>query len=1731
MPRASVPAGSGAVGALQTNVPPAYLPPESLGGGMIGGVRKPPRVAVGAPATDPGAYSVDITSPSGLARTLGEDLANTGSMFDGLRAGIFGVNNEGGIPIISDIAHPFGRASDALLNKESGLLGKGNVLGDIMRTVPNVAGTIGKIPGAIGEYGGKLLEMVPTGPGPLTALNDRFDAVPDSTAKQATLAAIKADPSRESHLKFEFMRSYITDQQQISPQLYPEFAVPSATFADAITNLLAQSATLVRPFERVIAGATKATGMNRLQEIEAVEKGAVYTGKGIFGTGFLDFGGGKTSGNRPEEKLAYDKWANKTWTADQALDFLASTGQAGFAHDPGMQLAAQVALDPTVWGSVGASALSRFTLKSIGLVDYATARAVAGQPGQALLREVTPAVSLMRGAVEAGVPLSQRASGELIRLAILAAKREKTSLLNLSADGWETARAGVVEARGLAVQDVRRLVLRAEEQGRPTRAINVLGRIGQSEKASALVEAIGRKLYTPMQYGAFGRSARIVRLIVDPLQALGGPRVLDQATVDATAEAATRVGASAYGELAHNQVLSEFAKLDREIVARGGKSGLLDAQVQAFATYNSNALRQVLVRAHVGSTVTQGLGRELVGLQNVGELATTLTKNAPKDFPRLLKEWLARVRELNFDDAGRSNLADRMASQFGVLTREEWLANFEGKSTDYLSLLHASSFGKANEGLLTVLASARTSLGQSAFKELKLDRYFLMNRNTLTINGAEGIVKRLGEATDNAMAMQIIREAQDLYPQLYAVSVNASDIEGSIRRFGRYLGYLIEEDALPRQVLYNEIKKLPQVMQDWYARAKGSFTFGIRPEDDKLMGLVPDPDGGFIAAFEPWVDVVAASTPGFRPSVALKFNAAGMPLIGEPIGRAIDYMEAAARTLTAKVTSATITEAARSRFVALAVARHKGLSEADANKMFGGILDLAGVHRVSPRGLDAKDMWKAVDGLIPDSLKVGAGGIGKREVLNLVVDAFEGDLRFVGLTQKFTGRVKSLVARTGSNFVGQISEDIYQRIKFRNNPIFQLQERLEPIILNSQRGVNVTFGTKMTATDRRAMMQWRRMAETGLFRSSDIDQAEFSAMALFNGEMLNALGKATDNSPLRQVMDVGGAKRIGLMRTYEQTIARSMKEIYQTRLPGQWEKYANYFSAQAGTAMLSDEEIAIRLLNGNLMADVRVPSTIQNAAESLDAFKNVIAQGEMFRASTLGEIRPLNLDMMVGVIGLTPTGADAPITTARALRKALDSPQSGITIDRVKEVLALHGAHPDYIQRVERALKFNVDAFWRNVAQRFSADATEIKRLKTIMDKAAEMRGITTNDFLSQVFDVTQTGEQTIGNMGDLLAVLRPAKGVKGTPEMLLDQLAGVFESFLDPSAKETLLGAFETSLAQRIQASMTAGRVAESQALQKTLETLRGGVGGVRNDALRQAIRERVLGDATVKLSADTERAVQEFTKWARDAISGALGGDKAYGRLLERLKVLPTDAAVPYNETHRLLIDTIGHSMRKASEDAFRLQYFARERSWLERSINHPLFGIYPASYMYGKVLPELVRFIAKEPFGVRTGAVAYTFNDVQRSIAAQRELDGEFDAFMEDAGRSEVGWFLGYMIPALPWDIGSAFPAWMRDVARQGLDNQRRAELGLVQRPISLTRPVQKIGDITSLVRPFKQTMRPLEEVGDWLGMGQPTPAEAAPGAVLSSEIQGPVKGAEIGPVLATEMENLRRMLANQ
>jgi len=97
-----------------------------------------------------------------------------------------------------------------------------------------------------------------------------------------------------------------------------------------------------------------------------------------------------------------------------------------------------------------------------------------------------------------------------------------------------------------------------------------------------------------------------------------------------------------------------------------------------------------------------------------------------------------------------------------------------------------------------------------------------------------------------------------------------------------------------------------------------------------------------------------------------------------------------------------------------------------------------------------------------------------------------------------------------------------------------------------------------------------------------------------------------------------------------------------------------------------------------------------------------------------------------------------------------------------------------------------------------------------------------------------------------------------------------------------------------------------------------------------------------------------------------------------------------------------------------------------------------------MWGKVLPEMARFLVHRPFGLKAplGGLALATN-VYNSVQMQLQTDGgELADFVK--AHPETVRMLGLMTPGIPWDIPMNMPLFARRLQEVAQENtQLRAE----------------------------------------------------------------------------------------
>ena len=170
------------------------------------------------------------------------------------------------------------------------------------------------------------------------------------------------------------------------------------------------------------------------------------------------------------------------------------------------------------------------------------------------------------------------------------------------------------------------------------------------------------------------------------------------------------------------------------------------------------------------------------------------------------------------------------------------------------------------------------------------------------------------------------------------------------------------------------------------------------------------------------------------------------------------------------------------------------------------------------------------------------------------------------------------------------------------------------------------------------------------------------------------------------------------------------------------------------------------------------------------------------------------------------------------------------------------------------------------------------------------------------------------------------------------------------------------------------------------------------------------------------------------------------------------------------------------KALEEANRVHYFNPDRSFFERTINHPVLGVYPYSYMFHKILPEAVKFLFYKPFGVIAPGAGYAaYADVRSYVA--NELENNWALRDKLKAAPDVVNLITQLFPGLPSDITAGVSKFVsRPLKNMTVQNQPGASGYTLQNFAT-----DQIGSITNTgAFGFAQSsLRAIDQLGLLLG----------------------------------------------
>lgn len=651
--------------------------------------------------------------------------------------------------------------------------------------------------------------------------------------------------------------------------------------------------------------------------------------------------------------------------------------------------------------------------------------------------------------------------------------------------------------------------------------------------------------------------------------------------------------------------------------------------------------------------------------------------------------------------------------------------------------------------------------------------------------------------------------------------------------------------------------------------------------------------------------------------------------------------------------------------------------------------------RISPRGLDPEfvnDAFKrafdktsgpqAYSKFLEDFKRNSASG--SEFVPNkALMHAFRGDTGVVGATQAFTGTVKEWFPS-----IAKVTDVYYPNLKFRLNPIYFVQEFFESPTLNRARGVDSTVLSGITSDGRAYYIDAGEAKDLALISPETktlIDNNNF--LAVFREDVLK-------QSLTGNYQDIVGSssfsKNLLSQRGWDDLALR--KEAQRDALA--LDLTARQFSEHL---MKNSPEFWASLVTHYGLKDPRdVFVNFVEFRRSLSDPARIATQLELARPAAFGysKLPDPKLTFLTDVENLlfrgVPKGGKLPVDDEN-IAQIVDAAEVSTT-----------NAH-----------KLRPDIF---------ADHLEISR-QTLRDAGYDMATIT-----PAIDDLRQTAnkmkQHRITNPGD-------------------DYPQGLVSEYNDRISN--LKTSFRNS---KIEARIAEHRYEAAQELMRLANY--GGDSGQLSEETLNIAQALAMGSGYGGDITGVSKIIDGLVREVR--ASGLDVGGKDFTRRVVQLarerfandpKTLKTISEASYQLVARhgseeMAYRAFQYVYNKTLEEANRVHYVNPERSFFERTINHPVLAFYPYTYMFKKILPELVGFLFKRPFGLVAPGAGYAAYHKMREYI-EYEMEQDMDLRNAIAGKQESLYMLAMMFPGVPWDVSVVPPSWLRASVRrfQGTD----------------------------------------------------------------------------------------------
>jgi len=664
-----------------------------------------------------------------------------------------------------------------------------------------------------------------------------------------------------------------------------------------------------------------------------------------------------------------------------------------------------------------------------------------------------------------------------------------------------------------------------------------------------------------------------------------------------------------------------------------------------------------------------------------------------------------------------------------------------------------------------------------------------------------------------------------------------------------------------------------------------------------------------------------------------------------------------------------------------------GLSQTHVEAILDELVERGIAKGVSARGLTTPEHYDALKAGVeriggPGSYKAfidnfQANTLSKTELFNptaAVMYAFRGDKAVVGATQYLTGG-----AKTWAPSIAKLTDDWYPTMKFKMNPMYYIQEYLESPTLNAARGVDANTVASMTRDGKISTVsgaQLRNLGDVGAETQNYLDNVNF--LAVFRND---AIAQASTG----RYDDVVAAT--GLWENIRR--GRSLGKLAQSKEAAR-DALALDLTAKTFSDTLRDKDFGTWAALSKHYGTTDARSIFTNYVNyrlRLGDEKRVWSDIEASRPAGIGFNRIPDPDGSVRFLAkqeLITGGRYSPEDAALAGKTG------GLT---EAELLDVYVKNPHlYRSELDKHLISMEDAGYD----------------MTVLNPAGQKL----RNAINRLENETRSG---MGVDAETLSMITSARS----------ELADAFAKLDDQSIE---LVHKQSAMRTLASASGMINPDSLDELSDLVIQTMLVGKGfsvGAQN--VIDAVNRSVL--KARKAGLDPRKDGRLFSEAVSTAMMGEISANK---RLVDVFGESAMEI-VSMRSAEETVYNAFQYAYTKALEQANKTTYYASERSFFERTVNHPMLGFYPYSYMFKKILPEMTQFLFKGAFGAKAPLAGYSaYMNVRDYIEAQIEQDPSFRRAIED--KQDFMYMTTMLFPGVPWDVSVVPPAWARNVYKR-------------------------------------------------------------------------------------------------